>query len=724
MESGFGSDLAREDRSSEIDMRALWAVLCRRRLFIVLPTCAAFILTWLIVSFVTARYTAESQVILENQENFFTRPQKDQPSNDAASLVDAEAVGSQIQLVTSRDLERRAIKALNLEGNPEFDPLATGIGALSRVLILLGVAKDPTSQSPEERILQNFQDRLSVFSLPKTRVLSINFQSRDPELAARAANKIAELYLAEQSDAKRARAKAAASSLEALIAELRGKLTDASAQVEDFRSRSGLLAGTNNMTITGQQLAELNTELSKARTSQADAQAKATLIRDMIKQGHISNVPDVANNELVRRIAEQRITARAQLASDSRTLLPGHPHIQELTAQIADLDNALRAAAEQTVRALENEAKVASNRVANLESVLGQQKKVAGVANVDEVHLRELERVAAAYKDQLESSTTKYQEALAREDSPATPADARIISRAVVPVDPSFPKKLPLVVFATLATFLGTSGWIVSNELLSGRAVARPGGSRLGTLPRGGVAPRVFTRAEAVEPSLDIPAAAAAMPEDAHERGSQTAARLAKRIVEKSRGKSGVCIVTGGMTREDVGIGLEVAIGRDLARAAHAIVLDLDGHADNFAPFFSDATQEDDASERDLSGLTDLLAGEASFAEVIRRDDISRLHFIPAGRLESFDLEAFDVVLQALSQTYDFILLIAPPFERNETAFHLAANADFVIVSAGAEPEDTTAEIKQELLEAGAQDVIVVKKHPAVEPSLAHQDVA
>jgi uncharacterized protein involved in exopolysaccharide biosynthesis/Mrp family chromosome partitioning ATPase len=721
MDSGFDSDLVREDRSSEIDIRTLWVILVRKRAFILLPTCVALILAWLIVSFVTSRYTAESQVILENQENFFTRPQKDQVLNDGMSLVDAEAVGSQIQLVTSRDLARRAIKALNLEGNPEFDPLAKGIGPVSRVLNLLGLIRDPASLSPEERILQTFQERLSVYSPTKTRVLTIDFQSRDPELAARAANKIAELYLAEQSDAKRARAKAAASSLESLIVELRGKLTDASAQVEEFRSRSGLLAGTNNMTITGQQLAELNTELSRARTSQADAQAKAALIRDMIKQGHINNVPDVANNELVRRIAEQRITARAQLASDSRTLLPGHPHIQELTAQVADLDIALRAAAEQTIKALENEAKVASNRVANLESVLDQQKKMAGVANVDEVHLRELERIADAYKDQLDSSTTKYQEALAREDSPATPADARIISRAAVPTEPSYPKKLPLVVFATLATFLGTSGWIVASELLSGRAIAKPSGSRAEALPRGAVAPRVFTRAAAIEPSLGE-APPEKISEDGHERGAFTAASLAAFITANATGKRSTCIVTSGIKREDLGSGLEVALARDLAELSHAIILDLDGHSDNFAPFFS-GLQDESAVKEHLTGLTDLLEGEASFAEVIRRDEISRLHFIPAGRLDSFDMDGFVLILEALSQTYDFILLMAPPFEGDETAFFLAAYADFVIVSEGAAEEDVTADIKRDLLEAGAQDVIIVKKNPAAAP-LKQEDVA
>ena len=106
-------------------------------------------------------------------------------------------------------------------------------------------------------------------------------------------------------------------------------------------------------------------------------------------------------------------------------------------------------------------------------------------------------------------------------------------------------------------------------------------------------------------------------------------------------------------------------------------------------------------------GLTDLLCGEASFAEVIRRDDASRLHFITAGCHESFDFGDFDLVLEALAQTYDFVLLMMPPLERNDMAKVLAPHADILLVLAQAEVGETSAKVKNELSEAGAKEVIV-----------------
>jgi len=91
---------------------------------------------------------------------------------------------------------------------------------------------------------------------------------------------------------------------------------------------------------------------------------------------------------------------------------------------------------------------------------------VAG-GNENEVQLRALEREARAQRDQLESYLTRYREALARDADNAVPADARIISRAIVPQLPSFPKKLPIMALTTLAVMVLASAALAVRELLA-----------------------------------------------------------------------------------------------------------------------------------------------------------------------------------------------------------------------------------------------------------------
>src|SRR5207244_5066272 len=377
-----------------------------------------------------------------------------------------EAVTSQVQLVASRDRAREIITKNKLAERPEFDPVLQGVSPLKSILALLGVVRDPFSMTPEERVLDAYFERLTAYAVDKSRVIVVEFQSRDPELAARVANSIAEGYLVLQQDARQDQAKAAGQWLSGKIDDLRKKVAEAESRVEDFRSKSSLFVGTNNTTLSNQQMGELNTQLNNARALKSDAESKARLIREMLQSGKPIEASEILNSELIRRLSEQRVTLRGQLAEQSSTLLDGHPRIKELKAQLADLDRQLREEASKISRSLDNDARIAGGRVDGLSASLDQLKRQATSSNGQDVQLRALEREAKAQRDLLESYLAKYREATTRENIDTGPADGRIISRATVSNIPAYPKKLPIVLIATLATLLLSTGLIATGDLL------------------------------------------------------------------------------------------------------------------------------------------------------------------------------------------------------------------------------------------------------------------
>ncbi len=658
--------MARVPAGRELDVGALGRTISARRWWIVGPALLCFVGALLFVSLVSPRYTAESKVLVENGENYFTRP--DRSDQLATTLPDDEAVQSQIQLIQSRDIARQAIRRLDLKGNAEFDPLARGIGALSRLAILLGLERDPTATSPEDRILANYYDKLTVYSVPKSRVIAIEFTAADPDLAARAANTVAELFIEAQSAAKRDSASSAAASLASLVTDLRARVADAEANADAYRTQSGLLQGSNNATISTQQLGDLNTQLAQARTAEADAQAKAKVIKAMIAQNRVGEIPDVANNEFIRRISEQRATLKAEIALQSRTLLPGHPHMQELNAQMADVDAQLRTAGEKMARTLENDGRIAAGRVDNLLAALDAQKKTVGTAGVDQVRLNALDSQARLLKDQLEFNTSKYQEAVARENAASTPADARVISRAAAPQLPSFPKKVPIVAIATIAGLVLSLGMLVSRELLSGRAFGEADGvAGPGVLAAAPVAPRAATEAALQaqgEASLD--AAVAAL------RGFRTGSHAARALVvpPSGRGEAPAAVI---------------ALARRLCAEGRTILVDCNARRPAVEPrhLSLDSYGATDAAPL---GLGELLAGSASFAEVIHRDSQSRLHVVPSGSLKGTvqALDSIGLVLDALGETYDYVVLHAPA-PADPVTLRLAPDCDAVVMVHGGE---------------------------------------
>ncbi len=459
--------------------------------------------------------------------------------------------------------------------------------------------------------------------------------------------------------------------------------------------------GANNVTMSGQQLSDMNAQLTVARSAQAEAQAKARMLRDMLKQGRLGDISDVGNNELIRRLSEQRATLRSQIASELRTLLPGHPRIQELNAQLSGLDGEVRVAVEQAARGLENDARVAGARVDNIQTAINQQKKDVGGSSVDEARARELDRDARLLKEQLEGSVAKYQEAMARENSEATPGDARIISRAVAPQLPSFPKKVPIIAFSGVAGLILSFGSVVAAELLSGRAYVSAGG-RGGDVP----GPTPMGSREAFvgatrggRPSFeDEPNFAAAGPRSRRRprtlgeprSTSDAILGLAARLAAAPAGDYAQRILVTSEAGEASARDVARTLGQALARDRRAVLVELDTQG---------------ADNDGLPGFGDLLSGAASFEEVIHRDRASRLHVVSPGNGPIDHVEDSDLILDALSRTYDFVIIVAPPLERDELALILAPDADCAVLACAAE---ATPETIEELRQAGAGEVAPV----------------
>jgi len=701
--------------AGDLDLRALGHALMRKRGWIIIPTLLALVLSLVAVNMVTPRFKSEARILIDGRESVFLRPNGER--NEERNPLDAEAVTSQVQLLQSRDLAREIIRKNKLAERPEFDPVLQGISPLKSLLALVGIGRDPFSLTPEERVLEAYYDRFTAYAVDKSRVVVVEFQSRDPELAARVANSIAEGYLVLQQDARQQQAKSASQWLSGEIESLRKKVAEAESRVEDFRSKSSLFIGTNNTTLSNQQMGEINTQLNNARALKSDAESKARLINGMLQSGKPIEASEVLNSELVRRLSEQRVTLRAQLAEQSSTLLDGHPRIKELKAQLADLDRQLREEAGKVSRSLDNDARIAGGRLEGLVASLEQLKKQASSTNGQDVQLRALEREAKAQRDLLESYLAKYREANTRENIEAAPADGRIISRASVSNTPAYPKKLPIVLIATLATLLLTSGAIATGELLRmtaprvSTAFASPVELVPAFPPEPARAPAIVPKdpavllvepdeAEAPEPLFSDTRAEASHAEIASE--ADEVEQLADALVSAGAGARKVTVL-GTASSESIALSA-LTLARLMARQAKVVVVDLAA----FSPMMSAASVDPTAP-----GLAELVQGEASFTQIITRDRLSRVHLVSAGR-PGFDRAQLQsprltLAIDALLRVYDHVLLDAGTAS-DLPAELLTSQARAVVVPDASMESDARMLMCDQLRAAGFSEVTMLEK--------------
>ena len=694
--------------SGDLDLRALGHALARNRGWIIAPTLLAAVLSIAAVNLVTPRYKSEARILIDGRENVFLRPNGER--NEERNALDAEAVTSQVQLLLSRDLAREIIKKNKLADRPEFDPVLQGFSPLRSLLALFGIGRDPFSLTPEERVLDAYFDRFAAYAVDKSRVIVIEFQSRDPELAARVANSIAEGYLVLQQGARQAQAKSAGQWLSGEIDNLRKKVADAESRVEDFRSKSSLFVGTNNTTLSNQQMGELNTQLNNARALKSDAESKARLIREMLQSGKPIEASEVLNSELTRRLSEQRVTLRAQLAEQLSTLLDGHPRIKELKAQLADLDRQLREEASKISRSLDNDARIAGGRVEGLSASLEQLKKQATSTNGQDVQLRALEREAKAQRDLLESYLAKYREANTRENIDAAPADGRIISRASVSNTPAYPKKLPIVLIATLATLMLSAGAIATGELLRMTAPRAAAAFASSPAPVRAPAPAIVA-----DPA---PVFAASRPEIQSEPHIEIAPGITEieQLAEHLRGAGEAArkvTILGTASSESITL-TALTLARLIARDARVVVVDLSASSPTISAVSVDPS---------APGLAELMLGEASFSQVITKDRLSRVHLVSAGRPGSdralLQSPRLTLAIDALLRVYDHVLLDAGTAS-DLPAELLTAQARAVVVPDASMTGDARTLTCDQLRAVGFTEVTMLSKpaqpSDAVEP--------
>ena len=701
--------------AGEPDIRGLGRVLWAKKTTILGFTLIAAAAAFVVVNAITPRYTSESRLLLEVRENVFMRAEADKSAGDRTN-IDPEAVTSQIQVVLSRDLAQDVIKKEKLGDNPEFD---SGGGSLTQALLgLVGLGRDPSSMSKDERTLQSYYDRLNVYAIEKSRVIAVDFNSANPELAARVANTVAETYLNMQQSAKQDQTRAAGSWLAVEIDKMRTKVAEAEAKVEEYRVKSNLFVGSNNTSLPNQQLTEVNSQIAAARGQKADLEARARQLREQVRSGKPIESSDVANSDSMRRLVDQRAALRSQLAEQSSTLLDQHPRIKELKAQIAEADRQIKIEGERLARQLDNDASVAGNRLETLTTSLDTVKKLASQSNEQDVQLRALEREAKTQRDLLESYLTKYREASARDNINAAPPEARIISRATPALKPSYPKKAPTVLIAAFAAFALAAGFTVTGALLA--PMPAPSSYAYGYGAPAGYAAPAFApppMPRMASPSL-VPPMMPTMPPNFAPAGGFAAAGMAAmptpapmavstidQIARSLRqaGDSGRRVTVVGAMRNVGTTYAAISLARALAKEANVVLVDLAFGAPNLSVISTDPN---------APGIAELVRGTASFGDIITRDQYSNVHLVAAGNIgnDGPALAASPMlatVIEALVQSYNHVVIDVGS-AADVAVERFAPLAQRAVLVAGDPANPATRAARDRLMMAGFADVTLL----------------
>lgn len=729
----------------DIDLGGLFGAIWRNRMRVLMATVACAGLAFAGASLITPKYKSEARLLIETREPAFTTG-TDRTQSREQPPFDELGIASQVQILKSADLMKQVARNLKLSELEEFDPTAQP-SAISDLLVVFGLKKNPLDLAPEDRVLKEFSEKLTVYQVERSRVVAIEFSSKDPRLAAAIPNEMAKVFLSLQSGAKLDTNSEATRWLEPEIANLREKVREAEQKVAEYRSQSDLLPTGENSTFAVRQLTDISTEVARVRGERANAEARAESVRAVLKNGGAPDtLTDVVGSQMIQRLKESEAQIQGQISDLSTSLLDGHPRLKGLRSQLVGIRTQIKAETQKILASLENEANTARLREAQLVQQLNTLKADSARAGEDEVGLKALEREATAQRQLLETYLARYREATSRTDSGSTPADARIISAAAEPTEAAFPKVLPITIVGGVVGFALSAIAVLLAELFTGRALKPVGAPAVAVQRREEEIDDDMTETVVVEPVArrvplashdlgtvkDIHAPAKSLlsgigpEEDDDEEEEEQSMRpsLIDMPAFEDEGDFSVAAVARHMIENNVSVAISVSPSGDRGSTAtvmlarriaedhrKTLLIDLTGSA---------CPTRLMAQSSHVPGITDLLVGDAAFGDIIHGDRLSSAHVIPRGNANikraMRGIDRLAMVIDSLADAYDTVIVECGPAEVEGVRRLTRGEETDIILSIPGADEDEIVDLISAFGEAGYSEIVLMTGEGAEPP--------
>ncbi len=643
---------------AEADLAELIRKLWRRKMVIIGAVVTITTLTVITVKQLTPLYGATAEVMINPPENRVINMEEVL----SGLPFDMATIESEIQVIMSRGLAERVITRLKLFSDPEFNYALRPTPRWRELIdprtylpddwveILFGDEKILSEAEARVRnrnaVVNNFLNILSVNRVGRSRVIKISFESERPARAASIANTVADLYIVEQLEAKFEATRRATVWLSDRVAVLRKNVATSERAVEKYRKSSGLIKG-KDITLASQQISELNTQLVLVRSKRAESKARLGQVENSLKGSNgIDSVVQVLESPLIQSLREQEAQVLRNTAQLSQEYGDKHPRMINARAELADIGKKIQAEVLRIIQGLRNAVGVTEAQERSLKASIRELKIRIGRLNNAEVQLRALEREAEATRALYTNFLSRFKEV--NEQQGTQRADARIISPAAVPTEPSFPKFGLFVALAFVGSILTGVGMVAVIETMDHGFRSMEQVEQVTGIPSLSLVPLLGKLTTPHNYVIDKPISAFAESLRSLHAGlllSDVDKPPKTILIASAVPKEGKTIIAISLARVVAGLGRKVIlVDGDLRRPEIHTLLGQDSKP----------------------GLVDVLAGEATLQESLRKDDASNLLVLPAGSqstnpVDLFSSQQLKDILAKLAESADLVVIDSPP---------------------------------------------------------------
>jgi succinoglycan biosynthesis transport protein ExoP len=406
------------------------------------------------------RYTAQADMIIDTKRVTWTQAEM---ASENRNVEDA-SVESEIETTKSERVATTVVRQLKLTEDPEF--VGSGSDLKSHILSLIKLGGTPqTEPSNDEvllRVLATLKDNLRVTRLGRSYIEQITYTSLDRDKAAKIANAFADAYIDDQIQAKFEATRRASAWLEQRITELRKQASDAYKEVQDFKSKNGIIIGVDGKLASEVELDQLGIALAKARADTSQAKARLDRIERVLEQRtdkETFNIPDpvvtdALSNPVITKLRQQFLDDQNKESEWSARYGADHQAARNLRAEMAALQRAIWDEISRIGESYKSEVQIAKSQEEAIDRRMGEVFQQSDSTRQSQVRLRELETAANSYRGIYETFLARFTQSVQQQSFPST--EARVVTVASPPMAASSPKiSLTLALAAICGLGLG-----------------------------------------------------------------------------------------------------------------------------------------------------------------------------------------------------------------------------------------------------------------------------
>lgn len=352
-----------------------------------------------------------------------------------------DAVGTIVQGFLSRTLMEQVVDKLNLTERPEF------------------LGEDvPEAERTEGRCIGELRNNIEAEIIRGTRLIRVSFDHPNPDIAVEVTDALIREYIALDGEQRLA---SASTNISYLIEErkaLEEKLRKSEEKLGEYVQKLGSVSVGNEVNIIAQQLMDLNSRLTAAKSDRLKLEADFEQIQEYKDDpGKLLEIPSVAAIGEIQSLRTQINEVDAEISRMSQRYGEKNPAIEQLHGRKNALETALEIETRRAPQMIELVMRAARQNENSLEREADAQEKKT-------IQVKQLAVQSSVIERQIEADKLAFQSVLQKLNEETSQARSQPVFLQIVdPASPAFQVAPKPVIVAALALIgaLGLSAFTI-----------------------------------------------------------------------------------------------------------------------------------------------------------------------------------------------------------------------------------------------------------------------